>query len=273
MLAEVAQETLSLGKGDDRRTSAAVHNPYVRSRERKGPAANLSAATSKPANQEVKAASLKPGTPSDVKVKEEPKTASQSTADTDKPSSSAPTKKTPALKRGGSSNGSIMQAFSKAAAATKAKKEKITSLPNTPSGDDSSMQPLSDDGEDDDIPQPKPRRAVGQKTRKEREEELRRMMDEMDEDEEEEDKASTPDEPEEEPVEEPLASKPVKEEPSEVVATSGNGRRRGRRKVMRKKQIMDEQGYLGTRPALLTQHQLTNCSDHSGNGLGVFLRR
>lgn len=273
MLADVAREALSLGNGDDRKTSAAVHNPYVRRRERKGPAASLSAAVTNPVKQEVKVAPLKLGATSSVKAKEEPKMASQSTADTDKPSSSAPAKKPPALKRGGSSNSSIMQAFSKAAAVTKAKKEKTPSLAATPSGDDSSMQPLSDDGEDDDMPQPKPRSTAGRKTKKEREEELRRMMDEMDEDEDDDDKASTPDEPEEEPMEEPPAPEPVQEEPAELVSTSGNGRRRGKRKVMRKKQIMDEQGYLGMCPGLVARHQLIKCSDYSGAGLGVILRR
>ncbi|EOO03850.1 putative dna polymerase subunit cdc27 protein [Phaeoacremonium minimum UCRPA7] len=82
------------------------------------------------------------------------------------------------------------------------------------------------------------------KSRKEREEALRRMMDDEDEEEEPEEKA---DSPMEEPVEEPPAPEPEKEaEPTEVVSSTGDGRRRGKRRIMRKKQILDDQGYLVT---------------------------
>lgn len=72
------------------------------------------------------------------------------------------------------------------------------------------------------------------------------MMDDDDDDEPEE-KADTPmDEPEEE--EEPPAPEPEKEkeaEPAEVISSTVNGRRRGRRRVTNKKTVMDDQGYLG----------------------------
>ncbi|KAK1755949.1 hypothetical protein QBC47DRAFT_323046 [Echria macrotheca] len=224
---------------DEANKLSPISNPYVRRRERRGAGAIAAAAASKPTKPEAKPVTTKPGTVP-VKGKEQPKDAEPSPAP--EKASSAPSKKPPALKRGGSSNSGIMQAFSKAAAAGKIRKEK-TSQPATPSGDDSSMHPMSDDGEDDEeLPQPKPRQTAGRKTKKEREEELRRMMEEMDDDEDEEEKAPTP---EPEPEEEPPAPEPAKEEPAEVVTTSGDGRRRGKRKVMRKKQIMDEQGYLG----------------------------
>jgi DNA polymerase delta subunit 3 len=151
----------------------------------------------------------------------------------------------PALKRGGSAGSGIMQAFGKAAAA-KAKKAE-TAQPTTPSGDDSSMHPLSDDGEDDTemVPKPTVREGPARKSKKEREEDLRRMMEEEeDEGEEADEKADTEIE---EPVEEPPAeeAEPEREEPSEIVSVGGDGRRRGRRRVMRKKQILDDQGYLG----------------------------
>ena len=111
---------------------------------------------------------------------------------------------------------------------------------------------LSDDGEDDSELVPRPAAgAAGRKSRKEREDELRRMMEEDDDDDdvdEAEEKADTPMEDVEEPPEEVPEREPevVKEEPAEVVsASSGDGRRRGKRRVMRKKQVMDEQGYLG----------------------------
>ena len=182
------------------------------------------------------------------KPKDETKAAPTPT-DAEKPSSTAPVKKpAPALKRGGSG---IMQAFSKAA--TKVKKTDA-SQPATPSGDDSTAQPLSDDGEDDEVEMPKARVSAtsGRKSKKEREEELRRMMEEDDEEEEEEELEEREESPPEEPVEEPVVEEPVKEEKTEVVSASSDGRRRGKRRVMRKKQIMDDQGYLGKCPFSLS---------------------
>lgn len=243
LLADTAQEAHGSRNGEDNLSGDrdyVITNPSVRRRERKGAATNVAAtpAGTKVTRKEIKSAFSKPA-PAPSKLKEEVK-ASQPAPEAEKASSSAPAKKpTPSLKRGGSANSGIMQAFSKAA--TMAKKEKPTSQPATPSGDDSSVQPMSDDGEDDsEMPQPKARAGTGRKSRKEREEELRRMMEEEDEDEEEE-KAPSP-----EPEEEPPASPPAKEEPAEIMTTTSDGRRRGKRKIMRKKQIMDDQGYLVT---------------------------
>jgi len=156
-------------------------------------------------------------------------------------------KPVPALSRGGS--GGIMQAFAKGATKPKKKQE---SQPTTPTGaDNGSNLALSDDGEDEDDSEliPKPTAAAaGRKSRKEREDELRRMMEDDEDDEEAEEKADTPMEdvgesPEDVPEPQPDLEK---QEPAEVVATSsGDGRRRGKRRIMRKKQVMDEQGYLG----------------------------
>ncbi|KAK3380124.1 DNA polymerase subunit Cdc27 [Lasiosphaeria ovina] len=262
LLADVAQEVLTLNGADERKASGTIANSHVRQRERKGGASVAAAVAAKPAlkpsvkpalkqeAKESKPSFFKPAPsststsapePAPPKVKEEAKSAQQS-AETEKAAPSAPAKKpTPALKRGGS--GGIMQAFSKAA--TKVKKE-ATSQPATLSGDDSSVQPLSDDGEDDsEMPLPKRRNVTEMsQSKKMREEELRRMMEDDDEEEEqdEEEKAASEDEPIEEP---PVEPEPPKEEPEVVTASSG-GRRRGKRKIMRKKQIMDDDGYLVT---------------------------
>ena len=249
LLADVAQDVLGLGAVDDDEAPVAIKNTRVRRRERKGVGAKVSVVSiARNVKQEAKpvlSTSSKPA-PVAPKVKEASEAAQPST-ETEKLSTSAASKKAPpALKRGGSSNLGIMQAFSKAAG--KVKKDKGVSQPATPSGDDSSLHPpLSDDGEDDqEMPQPKLRATAGRKSRKEREEELRRMMDDEEEEEDQQDKASTPgEELEEEPLEEPVAPKSQEEEPAEVVTTAGNGRRRGKRRITRKKQIMDEQGYLG----------------------------
>lgn len=160
----------------------------------------------------------------------------------DTKSSSAPSKKPAALKRGGSGASSIMQAFSKA----KPKKPVDKSLPATPSGDDASMHPMSDDGEDDvEVPVPKSQNGSARDSKKEREEALRRMMDADDDEEMEQAEDDEPESPMEEAEEEPVTEKPAKEEPAEVMSASGQGRRRGKRKVMKKKQLTDENGYLG----------------------------
>lgn len=116
-----------------------------------------------------------------------------------------------------------------------------------PAAEDTSMQ-LSDDGEDDSAPvsEPKNESEATGKSRKDRQAELRRMMEEDSEDEVEPEKEDTPmEEPEEEaPLPEP-EQKEEEPEPAEVISSTGDGRRRGKRRVMKKKTVMDDQGYLG----------------------------
>jgi DNA polymerase delta subunit 3 len=108
------------------------------------------------------------------------------------------------------------------------------------------MQFDDDDDEEDDYVAPVPRKKENvesdgdRKSRKEREANLRRMMDE---EEDKEEVMPTP-EPEEEEEETILGKdKPAKEE--EPAYTVSGGRRRGKRRVIRKKTIKDEEGYLG----------------------------
>ncbi|KAK4134178.1 hypothetical protein BT67DRAFT_310439 [Trichocladium antarcticum] len=242
LLADAANEVLGLGAGNDGNSIATITNPWVRRRERQGAGPKTAAASAvKPRAKPIVSKVAQALAPAKVKEEAKPPQPAQNTAD--KTTSSAPTKKpAPTLKRGAGSGG-IMQAFSKAAA----KPKKAQPAPTPPSGgDDSTMQAMSDDGEDDaEMPQPKARRTSGSKSRKEREEALKRMMEEDDDEEEE------PSEKEESPVEEPMEEEPpvpelAKEEETEIGTTSTNGRRRGRRKVMRKKQITDTEGYLVT---------------------------
>jgi len=94
------------------------------------------------------------------------------------------------------------------------------------------------------------RTAPGRKSKKERDEELRDMMEGDDEDEpmtnvveEESEDEGEDEDPESEPLaaEEPGEKKP-RPEPTPVVS---GGRRRGRRRVMKKRTMKDEEGYLG----------------------------
>ncbi|KAK3688434.1 DNA polymerase subunit Cdc27 [Podospora appendiculata] len=255
LLAGVANEVLSLGAEDANKNPGPISNPRMHRRERQVASAKAkttaAAAHVKPKHEPKQEPSrlfpVKPApAPAPAKITGEVQAVKPDSEKPEKGSSSAPSKKpAPALKRGGSANSSIMHAFSKAT--TKVQKAE-TSQPATPSGDDSSLQPMSDDGEDDtEIPQPRTRAVSDRKNKTEREEELRRMMEEDDDDDEdEEEKAESIAEEPEEPEEEVSTTEPTQDEPTEVATTSGDGRRRGKRRITKKKQIMDDQGYLVT---------------------------
>ncbi|EFZ01495.2 DNA polymerase subunit Cdc27 [Metarhizium robertsii ARSEF 23] len=130
---------------------------------------------------------------------------------------------------------------------------------------------LSDDGEPDDtdILSSKSSLALHSKakSRKDREDALRRMMEEQEEKEEEEEEEEegnkreviefasnmeADENPESESLTDaepesgiPLTAQADKE-PSETISNSGNGRRRGKRRVLKKKRILDDQGYMVT---------------------------
>ncbi|PTB39810.1 hypothetical protein M441DRAFT_27724 [Trichoderma asperellum CBS 433.97] len=233
-------------------TYGLIANPKARKKDRKGrPPVSVPApapSAHKAVKQETQSATPKPSQAE--KVKQETKEATS--ADTT-PTSSAGKKPPPSLKRG--SSGGIMQSFARAAA----KPPKPKPEPK-PKEEDTSMA-LSDDGEADeeDLPDSKSIDLEALKrTRKEREEQLLRMMedpeDEADEKEEpkNEDENEKSDEemeeasePEPEPEPEPEQPKEDKE-PAEVISNSSNGRRRGKRRVMKKKRILDDQGYMVT---------------------------
>ncbi|CAK7218377.1 CDC27 protein [Sporothrix curviconia] len=167
----------------------------------------------------------------------------------------------PALKKAGSSGGgSIMQAFAKGGSAAKSKKKEPTPLAKKAEEEDTAMgmsDDGGDDGGDDDDVMPKAQEVTGGKSRQQRQEELRKMMEDDDDDDDDdndaEDEKNKEDEREDTPMEDLEEQKPAEavlakaDGPSEVVATSsGDGRRRGKRRVMRKKMIEDKDGYLVT---------------------------
>ncbi|ROW05595.1 hypothetical protein VSDG_00282 [Cytospora chrysosperma] len=239
MLADISKPTLDLPAEDNSvglpRILGSIRNPYVRRRERRGTGPRPVAPAFKPseakppASKHVPAAEPAPA----AKVKGDAKAEQKPASKESTPVPSGPKKPAPAPKRGGP--GGIMQSFAKAASIPKKEKK--------PAAEDTSMQ-LSDDGEDDSAPAPelkKESEAAG-RSRKDRQAELRRMMEEDSEDEEPEKE----DTPMEEPEEEAPAPEPEKEEPepAEVISSMGDGRRRGKRRVMKKKTVMDDQGYL-----------------------------
>ncbi|KXH60147.1 DNA polymerase subunit Cdc27 [Colletotrichum salicis] len=222
-------------------TYGTITNPNVRKRTRQGrgpvPTPASAPPAAKPIKKEAAPSAAKPAAPepkTEVPVKQETKTETKET-----PTSTATTKKgaaPPALKKSGSSGISGMFAKAAAKAASKPKE--------APKPAPVEIPVLSDDGEDDDedIPAAKAPANSGRKSRKDREAELKMMM-ESEEEEEPEEKE------EQEPMDEPMEEAPepeAKPEPAEVVSSAGDGRRRGKRRVMKKKQIMDDQGYLVT---------------------------
>ncbi|KAK2005636.1 hypothetical protein LZ32DRAFT_642282 [Colletotrichum eremochloae] len=241
MLADVTQQLKEQSTGDSAtmaETYGTITNPNVRKRDRQGRPvpAPVAAATTTKSVKDLASSETKPASPEPKKepVKQETKASSMETT-----SSTATTKKQtlpPALNKSGPTG--IMSSFAKAVAKASTKPKE------TPKPEISAA--LSDDGEDDDedIPAAKPSANSGRKSRKDREAELKQMMEESEEEDE-------PEEKEEEPADEAMQEAPEPEaqpepEPAEVVSSTGDGRRRGKRRIMKKKQIMDDQGYLVT---------------------------
>lgn len=140
--------------------------------------------------------------------------------------------------------------FAKAAAKPKKPAAKTSEPPTAPAVASRATETMSDDGEDDAEPIAKVKQedTTARQARKDRQAELHRMMEESDEEEPEEAAESQEEDPmeEEPPPPEPEAEPKAEEQQAEVVSSTGGGRRRGRRRVTRKKQIMDEKGYLVT---------------------------
>lgn len=265
-------------------TYGIIANPQARRKDRKGrppipapapaPSAPAPKTVTKTVKQEAPTTLSKPSQPE--KVKPEVKEVSSAEAT---PSSSAGKKPPATLKRGAS--GGIMQSFAKAAA----KPPKPKPEPK-PKEEDTSMA-LSDDGEadDEDLPSSKSIDLEALKrTRKQREEELMRMMEDADDDikeeakkedeqsdEEMEEASEAEPEPEPEPEQQPKEEK----EPTEVISNSGDGRRRGKRRVMKKKRILDDQGYMGKVSWTCLRRRFTNSiySNYPRGRVGIFLRR
>lgn len=283
LLSEVTKSLYEYTVKEDSSTAAEkygiIGNPSAKRRNRTSKAATP-APTKPPAKPAAPAVKAEPAVksesssaPASTKVKKEP-AADKAIKKESAPTSSASKPAAPA-KKGGA--GGIMQSFAKAAAKPKPKKEPVKEEPA-----------LSDDGEadEDDIPTVKtsPRALEARReAQKKRTEYLRRMMEESsdededkkakDEDEEMEEAPEPEEEPEPEPEPEPAVKK-ADEGPSEVIASTEGGRRRGKRRVMQKKRILDDEGFMGTYldPCLGRCSRLTRSSHYTGARMGVLLR-
>ncbi|KAL2206704.1 hypothetical protein CC79DRAFT_906127 [Sarocladium strictum] len=233
-----------------------ITNANVRRRDRSGKAKIAAPSAPKPVKTEPPAAKPIKSEPASAPTASKPtqaakikKEATEATSKDSTPTSSAgkpAPSSTPSLKRGGS--GGIMQSFAKAAN----KPAKPKAAPKKEEED--TAMALSDDGEADEADLPAAASKKSQEEgeslrqkRKDREEELRKMMEEDDEEEEEKEEEEKDEEMEDAPEPEPEPAEEKKpSEPAEVIASTGDGRRRGKRRVTKKKRILDDQGYMVT---------------------------
>ncbi|KAG9202937.1 hypothetical protein G6514_003718 [Epicoccum nigrum] len=219
-----------------------IHNPYIKRRTAKY-APPPAAAAPKTAAKSTATPTAKP--PVASQLRKEASTVSEdntSGRSTPQPAAAPSTlKRSDSTKSTGTKNktaGDIFKSFAKA----KAKPKEPTPAPV----EDEPMQGMSEDEGGDEEPEVQVDTAkieAAKKARDERAEKLRKMMEDDDED--------LPDAPavEEKPSEasQPEKAETPQEDEPEPTATVQNGRRRGRRRVMKKKTVKDEEGYLVTK--------------------------
>jgi DNA polymerase delta subunit 3 len=255
-----------------------IQNPNVKRRTQKRPPlpatsnAKEAPAKAKPAPALEKQANKASNEPEPTSAKATP-VPEKNTDATKKKTATKPV----TLKREASS---IFKSFAKGA--NKAKKPASTESSAAPSpapvpAEDESMGGMSDDDIDSAAVDEEIEVDAGTgKSRKDREADLKAMMDA--DDEEMEDVAdgasdNALDAPKDEEKEESQES--TKEEPKETL-TVENGRRRGRRRVMKKKTVKDDEGYLGEsiqpHNYMYSASILTSRSDARRSSMGVLFR-
>ncbi|CAE7199265.1 CDC27 domain containing protein [Pyrenophora teres f. teres] len=234
-----------------------IRNQYIKRRTAKYARPNA-ATTSKPTAKPVPKPATKATATIRTKEKEAPApaparrgSASEENASgrsTPQPSTGSAALKKQDPKSGAKKDKATSDIFKSFAKAKSKPKEAEKSKESTPAPvEDEPMQGMSEDeGDPDDEPEIKideEKNEAARKAREERAERLRKMMD--DDDEEMPDAPAATDAPAEATapatVDEPQADE------GEDTVTVSNGRRRGRRRVMKKKKVKDEDGYLVTK--------------------------
>ncbi|KAJ5457929.1 hypothetical protein N7475_009317 [Penicillium sp. IBT 31633x] len=169
---------------------------------------------------------------------DEPKSETSSAANSQ--ASSKPSGKTAPAKQ----KGSLFSSFAKA----KPKSKASTPAESAPAsaGEDVVLDDASEEEAEELFPNSTDNAAAAtRENRKEREERLKKMMEDDEDEADDEEMPDADDEPREPtPIEQPPPFKPA--ELKEEVSVQG-GRRRGKRQVMKKKTVKDEEGYLVTR--------------------------
>lgn len=212
----------------------------------------------------------------EAEMKAEPKEASNKS--TPEPEKKAAPKPVQAKRQ----NSDIFKSFAKGK--TKEKQESQSSAEASPAPPEPEDEPMGGFSDDDDLAidaleeqQPEVSAPAG-KSKREREAELQAMMDDDDDDDEPMQDANTPINITDEPAAESGKVKLAKEEEQKETVTVENGRRRGKRRIMKKVTAKDEDGYLGMlidSPAAqrIKIALLTLQSDTRGTSVGVLLRR
>ncbi|KAF1846787.1 uncharacterized protein K460DRAFT_367533 [Cucurbitaria berberidis CBS 394.84] len=235
------------------RTYGSIHNPYIKRRTAKYTPLT-SSLNSNAIAKHVATPPVKPDAMAQAKESEKPVLSRKGSGveNTSGRSTPQPAASTSTLKRSDSKSGikkdktagDIFKSFAKSKSKPK-EAEKPQESASAPIED--AMQGMSeDDGDADDEPEVKvdeEKNEAARKVREERTERLRKMMEDDDED--------MPDAPTgtELQAEATTLGTPDAIEPAEgeSIVTIQNGRRRGRRRVMKKKKVKDEDGYLVTK--------------------------
>ena len=222
-----------------------IQNPNARKKTRRAPGtAPLTKSTSGTSGDKPQAASREGNEEANVDLK--PVLSAAKPSKDSVPKSAA--KKPATVKRQSSD---IFKSFAKGAVSSQPKKSSTPSLATAPpkEAQDLSTNTFSDD-EPESEPDQEQNREVNStlaSSKQDRKATLEAMMEQSDQDEPMEDAASAMiDEDEEKPGDDTESDKlqGQREVPQEAMSTS-NGRRRGRRRVMKKKTVKDEEGYLG----------------------------
>lgn len=236
----VAAEYASEDPLKEWKTYGTIQNPNVRRKTRKT-APVVPATKAEPVKAKAVAAAAAKTSVAEIKEAAKPSTKNPGAhAQPEGSSKPAPSKK---------ASSSIFKSFAKSAADPKKTDSQQSSTVATPAAEpeDVPMTGFSDDDLDDDqaesgIPEQEAKEPSG-KSKKQREAELQAMMDQEDEPMEDVATPGADDERHDDGAIDKAESQP-KEEPKETV-TVENGRRRGRRRIMKKKTVKDEDGYLG----------------------------
>ncbi|KZM25864.1 uncharacterized protein EKO05_0009231 [Ascochyta rabiei] len=241
------------------RVYGSIQNPYIKRRTAKYAPPPVASAPTKPADKPAMKPTAKP--PVAAQLRKDASTSSRrgSASEDDASGRSTPQpagapatlKRSDSTKSGGTKNktaGDIFKSFAKAKAKPK---EAARSNESTPAPvQDEPMQGMSEDeGDENDEPEVQvdvEKMEAAKKARNERAEKLRKMMDDDDEDMPDAPAAKEQLEQEPEASQSQEADAPKADEPEPTV-TVQNGRRRGRRRVMKKKTVKDEEGYLVTK--------------------------
>lgn len=250
----LSEHSSGLVSPETTKAHGSILNSNVKRKDRKGPKPVSASSTAKPEPPASKPIPVKPSVGSQFRNK-----ASES------PSSSQGTS-TPSGGKPGSGgtkarSGGIMQSFAKAAASKPKPKRGEAQQPggNLEAKTWPTTMVSDDDGEEDDhsrilsLPKASGDGAAARKAREERETELKRMMEEDNEDEEApkspdeelEEHSPDPEESETKDTEEKGGQEQGGSQANELVSSSKDGRKRGKRKVIKKRQVQDDEGYFG----------------------------